>query len=242
MAVACAGTTRNSMMMMINSGGRGGYSHQRNISGRLIPKRGQVKLGIVLGLAHSFASIFSLTRKCVDEEESSYLLSPTGAEVVISDGDADEGNGQMGLRSRKKRWQMQEEQWSTVEISLRDFLLLLAVRHPREAKSRWLYWWVWLTLLLQSSLTPVAEQLVTFLKSRKKRWQVQEEQCSTVEISLRDFLLLLAVRYPREAKSRWLYWWVWLTLLLQSSLSPVAEQLLTFLKIISSAFLNQNFR
>ncbi|KAK3188075.1 hypothetical protein Dsin_027636 [Dipteronia sinensis] len=92
MAVACAGTTRNSMMTMINGGG-GGYSHRR-ISGRLIPKRGQVKLGIVLGLAHSFASIFSLTRKCaVDEEESSYLLSPTGAEEVISDRDADEGGG-----------------------------------------------------------------------------------------------------------------------------------------------------
>ncbi|KAK1557708.1 hypothetical protein Q3G72_030058 [Acer saccharum] len=85
MAVACACTTRNSMMMMVNSGGRGGYSHQRNISGRLIPKRGQVKLGIVLGLAHSFASIFSLTRKCA------------GAEEVISDVDADEGNGQMGV-------------------------------------------------------------------------------------------------------------------------------------------------
>ncbi|EEF40910.1 conserved hypothetical protein [Ricinus communis] len=27
--------------------------------GRLIPKRGQVKVAIVLGLAHSFASIFS---------------------------------------------------------------------------------------------------------------------------------------------------------------------------------------
>ncbi|KAK4858621.1 hypothetical protein QYF36_019519 [Acer negundo] len=83
MAVACARTTRNSMMMMMinGGGGRGCYSHQRNMSGRLIPKRGQVKLGIVLGLVHSFASIFSLTRKCV------------GSEEVISDGDADEGNG-----------------------------------------------------------------------------------------------------------------------------------------------------
>ncbi|KAJ0087385.1 hypothetical protein Patl1_07316 [Pistacia atlantica] len=30
----------------------------------LIPKRGQVKLGIVLGLAHSFASIFSVNNRC----------------------------------------------------------------------------------------------------------------------------------------------------------------------------------
>ncbi|KAL3740198.1 hypothetical protein ACJRO7_021469 [Eucalyptus globulus] len=32
----------------------------RRISSRPIPKRGQVKMGIVLGLAHSFTSIFSL--------------------------------------------------------------------------------------------------------------------------------------------------------------------------------------
>ncbi|KAL5772522.1 hypothetical protein ACOSP7_012126 [Xanthoceras sorbifolium] len=55
MAVAC---TRNSM---INGGV--GYS-QRFTAGRLIPKRGQVKIGIVLGLVHSIASIFSLNRKC----------------------------------------------------------------------------------------------------------------------------------------------------------------------------------
>ncbi|XVE51267.1 hypothetical protein DITRI_Ditri02bG0026300 [Diplodiscus trichospermus] len=46
-----AGTRR----VMINGGI---YSNQR-IAGRPIPKRGQVKLAIVLGLAHSFASIFS---------------------------------------------------------------------------------------------------------------------------------------------------------------------------------------
>ncbi|KAJ0082829.1 hypothetical protein Patl1_10850 [Pistacia atlantica] len=40
------------------------YSSPRFSSGRLIPKRGQVKLGIVLGLAHSFASIFSLNNRC----------------------------------------------------------------------------------------------------------------------------------------------------------------------------------
>ncbi|KAL9452590.1 hypothetical protein AB3S75_008387 [Citrus x aurantiifolia] len=45
--------TRNGMM--INGGG----CSKRYASGRLIPKRGQVKLGIVLGLANSFASIFS---------------------------------------------------------------------------------------------------------------------------------------------------------------------------------------
>ncbi|KAE7995593.1 hypothetical protein FH972_000373 [Carpinus fangiana] len=33
------------------------------LSGRLIPKRGQVKVGIVVVLAHSFASIFSLIRR-----------------------------------------------------------------------------------------------------------------------------------------------------------------------------------
>ncbi|EEF40912.1 conserved hypothetical protein [Ricinus communis] len=31
----------------------------RRLSGRPIPKRGQVKVGIVVGLAHSVASIFS---------------------------------------------------------------------------------------------------------------------------------------------------------------------------------------
>ncbi|ESR62490.1 hypothetical protein CICLE_v10017282mg [Citrus x clementina] len=45
--------TRNGTM--INGGG----CSKRYASGRLIPKRGQVKLGIVLGLANSFASIFS---------------------------------------------------------------------------------------------------------------------------------------------------------------------------------------
>ncbi|OAY24745.1 hypothetical protein MANES_17G040600v8 [Manihot esculenta] len=44
--MAAAGARRN----MINGG---------NYSQRLIPKRGQVKVAIVLGLAHSFASIFS---------------------------------------------------------------------------------------------------------------------------------------------------------------------------------------
>ncbi|XVE87960.1 hypothetical protein DITRI_Ditri19aG0030200 [Diplodiscus trichospermus] len=38
----------------------GGIYSQR-IAGRPIPKRGQVKIAIVLGLAHSFASIFSLS-------------------------------------------------------------------------------------------------------------------------------------------------------------------------------------
>lgn len=46
---------------MMNNGGV--YSSHRFSSGRLIPKRGQVKLGIVLGLAHSFASIFSLNSR-----------------------------------------------------------------------------------------------------------------------------------------------------------------------------------
>ncbi|KAI3434056.1 uncharacterized protein J3R85_006846 [Psidium guajava] len=37
-----------------------GRGMSRRISSRPIPKRGQVKVGIVVGLAHSFASIFSL--------------------------------------------------------------------------------------------------------------------------------------------------------------------------------------
>jgi len=41
----------------------GGFSPR--LFGRPIPKRGQVKLGIVVRLAHSFASIFSLSGQCV---------------------------------------------------------------------------------------------------------------------------------------------------------------------------------
>ncbi|XXG59748.1 hypothetical protein AAC387_Pa04g1776 [Persea americana] len=36
--------------------------HERK-SGRPIPRRGQVKAAIVIGLAHSFASIFSINRR-----------------------------------------------------------------------------------------------------------------------------------------------------------------------------------
>lgn len=43
---------------MINGG-----NFSPRFSGRLIPKRGQVKLGIVVGLAQSFASIFSLSSR-----------------------------------------------------------------------------------------------------------------------------------------------------------------------------------
>ncbi|KAJ6979002.1 hypothetical protein D5086_022211 [Populus alba] len=45
--------------VMINGGS---YSQQR-FYGRMIPKRGQVKVAIVLGLAHTFASIFSPRKK-----------------------------------------------------------------------------------------------------------------------------------------------------------------------------------
>ncbi|KAL2343973.1 hypothetical protein Fmac_005258 [Flemingia macrophylla] len=42
------------------------YLSNRNISGRLIPKRGQVKLGIVVGLCHTVSSVFSsVTTRCV---------------------------------------------------------------------------------------------------------------------------------------------------------------------------------
>ncbi|KAG4960513.1 hypothetical protein AAZX31_13G227800 [Glycine max] len=47
---------------MINDG----KSFPRRFSGRPIPKRGQVKVAIVLGLAHSLAAIFSrTTTSCV---------------------------------------------------------------------------------------------------------------------------------------------------------------------------------
>ncbi|KAI4299310.1 hypothetical protein L6164_032779 [Bauhinia variegata] len=42
----------------------GRLSFSERISGRPIPKRGQVKVAIVLGLANSLASIFSRSRKC----------------------------------------------------------------------------------------------------------------------------------------------------------------------------------
>ena len=42
------------------------YLSNRNIAGRLIPKRGQVKLGIVVGLFHRVSSVFSsITTRCV---------------------------------------------------------------------------------------------------------------------------------------------------------------------------------
>ncbi|KAG5014882.1 hypothetical protein JHK82_020562 [Glycine max] len=40
----------------------GGRSFPRRFSGRPIPKRGQVKVGIVVGLANSVVSIFSRSR------------------------------------------------------------------------------------------------------------------------------------------------------------------------------------
>lgn len=41
----------------------GGNLSQR-FSGRLIPKRGQVKVAIVVGLLHSVSSIFTLSSRC----------------------------------------------------------------------------------------------------------------------------------------------------------------------------------
>ncbi|KAF8029364.1 hypothetical protein BT93_E1916 [Corymbia citriodora subsp. variegata] len=48
-------------MAISRSGKFNGGGVSQRISGRLIPKRGQVKVGIMVGLAHSFASIFSLS-------------------------------------------------------------------------------------------------------------------------------------------------------------------------------------
>ncbi|RDY01674.1 hypothetical protein CR513_14973, partial [Mucuna pruriens] len=47
---------------MINDGKS--FPRTRRLSGRLIPKRGQVKVAIVLGLANSVAGIFSRTTSC----------------------------------------------------------------------------------------------------------------------------------------------------------------------------------
>ncbi|KAK7362923.1 hypothetical protein VNO77_05048 [Canavalia gladiata] len=58
----------NQSTLKVNGGARasvifnGGRSIPRRCSGRPIPKRGQVKVGIVVGLANSFASIFSRPR------------------------------------------------------------------------------------------------------------------------------------------------------------------------------------
>ncbi|KAJ6396948.1 hypothetical protein OIU77_021895 [Salix suchowensis] len=41
-----------------------GVSYSQRFYGRMIPKRGQVKVAIVLGLAHTFASMFSPCKKC----------------------------------------------------------------------------------------------------------------------------------------------------------------------------------
>ncbi|PON70986.1 hypothetical protein PanWU01x14_076960 [Parasponia andersonii] len=53
-----AGATK---MVLINGGG---YLSQR-FSGRLIPKRGQVKITVVAVLLQSFSSVFSLSSRCV---------------------------------------------------------------------------------------------------------------------------------------------------------------------------------
>ncbi|POO03666.1 hypothetical protein TorRG33x02_008710 [Trema orientale] len=42
----------------------GGHLHQ-GFSGRLIPKRGQVKITVVAVLLQSFSSVFSLSSRCV---------------------------------------------------------------------------------------------------------------------------------------------------------------------------------
>ncbi|CAN4083981.1 unnamed protein product [Withania somnifera] len=51
---------RKEIMMMMNGGNN--MSRRDEEYGRPIPKRGQVKVTIVLGLAHSLSSIFSNRR------------------------------------------------------------------------------------------------------------------------------------------------------------------------------------
>lgn len=60
---------------MMNGGRR---SFPRRCSGRPIPKRGQVKVGIVVGLASSVASIFSRNRArgCVTSPHLAHSLVP----------------------------------------------------------------------------------------------------------------------------------------------------------------------
>ncbi|KAF8029816.1 hypothetical protein BT93_E2289 [Corymbia citriodora subsp. variegata] len=48
-------------MAVSGSGKINGGGLSRRVSSRPIPRRGQVKVAIVVGLAHSFASIFSLS-------------------------------------------------------------------------------------------------------------------------------------------------------------------------------------
>ncbi|KAF8029362.1 hypothetical protein BT93_E1914 [Corymbia citriodora subsp. variegata] len=48
-------------MAISGSGKMNGGGVTRRISSRPMPKIGQVKVGIAVGLAHSFASIFSLS-------------------------------------------------------------------------------------------------------------------------------------------------------------------------------------
>ncbi|KAL3740201.1 hypothetical protein ACJRO7_021472 [Eucalyptus globulus] len=47
-------------MAISTSGKMNGVGMSRRFLSRPIPRRGQVKVGIVVGLAHSFVSIFSL--------------------------------------------------------------------------------------------------------------------------------------------------------------------------------------
>ncbi|KAL7211914.1 hypothetical protein ACSBR2_014719 [Camellia fascicularis] len=56
---------RREMMKMIN----GGNLSRRMSYGRPIPRRGQVKVAMVLTLAHSFASLFSSTTRSHDDSQ-----------------------------------------------------------------------------------------------------------------------------------------------------------------------------
>ncbi|KAH7545938.1 hypothetical protein FEM48_Zijuj01G0147200 [Ziziphus jujuba var. spinosa] len=55
--------SREEMAGARNSMVNGGNLSQR-FSGRLIPKRGQVKMAIVVGLLHTVSSIFSTSSRC----------------------------------------------------------------------------------------------------------------------------------------------------------------------------------
>ncbi|KAG5622655.1 hypothetical protein H5410_007873 [Solanum commersonii] len=62
-----AGARKEIMMM------NGGNMSRREEYGRPIPKRGQVKMTIVLGLAHSLSSIFSTSDRSESGRRTTHL-------------------------------------------------------------------------------------------------------------------------------------------------------------------------
>ena len=70
--IEMAGAGRN-IISVNNQSRRSSSSLPGRISGRPIPRRGQVKMGIVFGLANSFSSIFSRSRSSPASISTSHL-------------------------------------------------------------------------------------------------------------------------------------------------------------------------